>query len=270
MSFKTFKIRPFNPDITFNSGQCFRWVKQNEIWKGIASGRYVEITGEYPDTYIKCNEDDLSFWQEYFDSKYDYDAASKILIKDDKISDAVKNNRGLILLRQPFFETIISFIISANNNIPRIKSIIERLCVKYGEKIENGFSFPEPFVLAKLKEIDLLSQGCGYRSRYIIETSKIITEDFSVKKFINMPLDEARGELCKFMGVGMKVADCILIYSFGRKDAYPVDTWIRKASLELFGKNMTDNDIRKNAAIRFGNDAALAQQYMFIAEREEN
>lgn len=268
MSFIIKSIRPFNPEITFNSGQCFRWEKQDNAWQGIAENNYAEIIGTYPNVYINCDEADYPFWKNYFDSSYDYEAASAVLIQDNKISQAVINNKGLILLRQPFFEVLISFIISANNNIPRIKSIINKISVKYGDKTNNGYAFPKPDVLAQLKEVDLSAQGCGYRSRYIVETSKIISKGYFYEKLITIPLENARNELCKFMGVGKKVADCILIYALGRKDAYPVDTWIRKVSLDLFGKEMTDDEIRKKAAERFGRDAALAQQYLFIAKRE--
>ncbi len=264
------KIRPFDPELTFLSGQCFRWRFENGVWKGIADGRYAEISGEYPDARIVCQEQDLDFWENYFDSSYDYKKASLVLEKDKKISEAVKKYKGLILLRQPFYETLISFIISANNNIPRIKKIIENLSRKYGEKTDKGFAFPSPEKLAALNIEDLMEQNCGYRSDYIIETSKMMLDGYNSQDLINMPLDIARDELCKFKGVGKKVADCVLIYSLGRKDAYPVDTWIRKASWEYFNKKMSDDEIRKNAEKRFANDAALAQQYMFIAERESN
>ena len=113
------KIRPFGPAITFLSGQCFRWELAGGVWKGIAQDKYAEISGEYPNIQIECEAQDLPFWHEYFDSSYDYDKASASLEKDAKIADAVKKHKGLILLRQSFFETLISFIISANNNIPR-------------------------------------------------------------------------------------------------------------------------------------------------------
>ncbi len=264
------KIRVFSPDITFLSGQCFRWNFENGIWKAIAEQKYAEISGTYPDAKIKCSQEDLFFWRNYFDSEYDYVSAVHILEKDKKIADAVKKYEGLILLRQPFFETLISFIISANNNIPRIKKIINNICSKYGCKMEYGYAFPTPEALATLECVDLMEQNCGYRSDYIIKTSQMICDGYPYENLRNLPLDEARKELCKFKGVGKKVADCVLIYSLGRKDAYPVDTWIRKASWEYFGKKMTDEEIRKNAAERFGQDAALAQQYMFLSEREKN
>ena len=263
------KIRPFDPKITFLSGQCFRWELAGGIWKGIAQDKYAEISGGYPDIHIKCDSEDLAFWREYFDSGYDYEKASLALEKDEKISVAVKNNKGLILLRQPFFETLISFIISANNNIPRIRKIIGNISTKYGKKLEGGHAFPEPEALAELGCIDLMEQNCGYRSDYIIQTSRMFAGGYDYEPLKHMPLDDARAELCRFMGVGKKVADCVLIYSLGRKDAYPVDTWIRKASWEYFGREMTDEEIRKNAEARFGDNAALAQQYMFVAGREK-
>ena len=263
------RLRPFSPEITFLSGQCFRWEYANGKWVGTAGDKYAEIEGEYPNTVIRCNSRDTDFWEEYFDSGYDYDKASGVLEKDEKISEAVKRYKGLILLRQPFFETLISFIISANNNIPRIKKIINNICVKYGRQIETGYAFPEPQALAALDCLDLMEQNCGYRSDYIIETSRMICDGYSPESLKTAPLEEARQELCRFKGVGRKVADCVLIYSLGRKDAYPVDTWIRKASFEYFGKEMTDEEIRRNAKLRFGDDAALAQQYMFVAGREK-
>ena len=270
MAVKEYKLRPFDPEITFLSGQCFRWENDNGVWKAIADGRYAQVYGKFPDVRISCDEEDISFWEEYFDSDYDYEAACKVLEKDSKISDAVNKYPGLILLRQPFYETLISFIISANNNIPRIKKIINNISKKYGEALEHGYAFPKPEDLMGLKCEDLLEQNCGYRSDYIIKTSQMISAGYDHVQLKTMELDAARYELCRFMGVGKKVADCVLIYSLGRKDAYPVDTWIRKASWEYFGRKMSDEDIRKNASVRFGNDAALAQQYMFVAERENN
>jgi N-glycosylase/DNA lyase len=268
MSYTTKEIRPFNPDVTFNSGQCFRWEKHDNQWHGIVQGRFAKICGSYPNVFITCKKVDLNFWENYFDSSYDYEKAHDNLLKDKRLSCAVRNNRGLIFLKQPFFETLISFIISANNNIPRIKSIISNISKEYGEKIEEGYSFPKPDKLASLREVELLAQGCGYRSRYIIETSKAIIDGYSHDRLRYMELDDARNELCEFMGVGKKVADCILIFSLARKDAFPVDTWVRKASINLFGSKFNDNEIRALAYERFGNDSALAQQYMFIAERE--
>ena len=99
--------------------------------------------------------------------------------------------------------------------------------------------------MAGLECIDLMEQNCGYRSDYIIQTSKMFEDGYDFAPLLHMPLDDARDELCRFMGVGKKVADCVLIYSLGRKDAYPVDTWIRKASWEYFGREMTDEEIRK-------------------------
>ncbi len=262
-------IRSFDSDITFNSGQCFRWLKKDNIWQGIVKDKFAKITGEYQDIHIECIDEDYIFWQNYFDNLYDYNSASDTLLEDMRLKNIVNAYRGIILLRQPFFETLISFIISANNNVPRIKSIIDKLTKKYGKKITMGYCFPEPSDLAKLKEEDLKEIGCGYRSKYIIETSKIIAAGYDYRKLIDMPLSDARDELCKLMGVGKKVADCVLIFSLGRKDAYPVDTWVRKASVDLFGEGLTDDEIRKKANERFGNNAALAQQYMFIAQREK-
>ena len=267
--FTKIKIRSFDPGLTFLSGQCFRWNFEDGIWKGIAEGKYAEVTGGYPNVFLKCLEKDIPFWKIYFDSEYDYEKAVVVLSKDSKISEAVNRNKGLILLKQPFFETLISFIISANNNIPRIKKIINNISEKYGEELEYGYSFPKPESLANLECVDLMEQNCGYRSDYIIKTSRMICDGYSYERLFDAPLDEARDDLCKFKGVGKKVADCVLIYSLGRKDAYPVDTWIRKASWEYFGQKMSDNEIRRNAAERFGKDAALAQQYMFVAEREK-
>ncbi len=270
MSYITKAIRPFNPDITFYSGQCFRWKKtDNNTWQGIADRKFAEISGSYPNISITCKSKDYDFWKFYFDGDYDYNKVHEKLLKDKLLKNAVTNNLGLILLRQPFFETLISFIISTNNNILRIKSIINNLCINYGDKIEKEYSFPSAEILAGLNEKDLLKQGCGYRSKYIIETSKDIKKGYDFNNLISMSLDDARNNLCKFNGVGKKVADCVLIYSLGRKDAFPVDTWIRKASINLFGKKLSDDLIRKRADEKFGKDAALAQQYLFITEREK-
>ena len=250
---------------TFSCGQCFRWNQISEKeFIGVAFGRVVKILKEKNKIILKGKsilEDFNSIWCKYFDLNTDYGEIRRKLSKvDEKLKLACKYAPGIRILHQEAWETLCSFIISQNNNIPRIKGIVDRLCEQFGDEIEPGFfSFPSSFVLAKLKKEDLSAIKCGFRDVYILDAAKKVADGaIDFEKIKNMPLDEARNELMKIKGVGPKVAECTLLYGFHRLEAFPVDVWMKRAMAVLFPQ--------KDATC-FGEYAGIAQQYIFHYSR---
>ncbi len=170
---------------------------------------------------------------------------------DKDVAQLIGLSPGIRFLNQDFFECLISFIISANNNIKRIKGIIERICETYGDKVGEHYTFPTAERLAKCTEEDFKALGAGYRSSYILESARLFAAGYDYTPLLNRDIDSARKELTIFKGVGIKVADCVLLFSLMRKDAFPVDTWIRKVMHALYDDtSLSDNAIRKLAAER--------------------
>lgn len=261
-------VGPFDVEAIFTCGQAFRWHKTKDGWQGIAMDKMLTI-GQLDDGIVlDCPKEDVPFWVHYLDLDYDYQAVRDRLILDIDLRPAIEAMPGLRFLNQPFYECLISFIISANNNIPRIKKIIEALSERYGKKVADGcYGFPTAKALANAKEEDVRACGAGYRASYIIEASNTVQEGFDHENLRTMPLDEARIALTALKGVGCKVADCVLLFSCHHRAAFPVDTWVRKAMAELYGESLKDKAIREIAKERFGEHGGLAQQYLFHSLR---
>ena len=175
--------------------------------------------------------------------------------------------KGIRLLRQDFFETIISFIISANNNIPRIKGIIERLCTLAGDKKDGYYAFPTPQRLSLVSEKSLRDIGAGFRDKYIFRTTQIITSTDILKRIASSDTEQARKLLLTLPGVGPKVADCILLFGLRRFDCFPVDTWMMKRCKT--DELDTPQKVRDYYLNRYGEYAGPAQQYIFYGAREK-
>ena len=267
----------------FDCGQCFRWNKEKD-------GSYTGVFGENV-LNVSKNDDIVTFkgicigniekvCRDYFDLDRDYKAIrDKLAQIDDNLKVSVEYGKGIRILNQDLWETIISFIISANNNIPRIKGIIERLAKTYGKKITyNGkdyYTFPTPESLNKATVQDLRSLGLGFRDVRVYETTKmIINKEVDLDKLKDMETLAAREELLRLSGVGPKVADCILLFSnLKRFDVFPIDVWVRRVMNELYIKKedeskVTKKEIQKLADSKFGNMQGLAQQYLFYWKRE--
>ncbi len=261
-------INDFNIHQIFTSGQTFRFDKiDGNTWRGIAFKRVINITqGEGGITLSPCSIDEFeNIWRDFFDLDTDYGLIKKKLIDTDiRFKEMIEIGDGVRILRQDKWEMLITFIISANNNIPRIAKSVNCLCENYGEKIFIGdefvgFAFPTPGKLANADLQALRSCGLGYRDKYIKETAKRVLE-------IGMPTstgDELIRDLLAFKGVGRKVADCIRLFGYGCHDAFPVDTWIRKAQNELQGEFKNDNEVREQAFHIYGELSGIAQQYLF-------
>ncbi len=259
----------FNIKQTFDCGQCFRWNETPDgSYTGVVNSKVVTVIQNK--TSVEIN-DDSPFWNEYFDLNTDYAHIIKKISNSDIMINAIKAGDGIRILRQDFYETVISFIISQNNNIPRIKNIIEALSRKFGEQIEGEYyAFPKAEILAEKSPEELAFLKAGYRDSYIIDASQKIAQGKIDKDVIfNAPIDEARNEISKIKGVGPKVADCILLFSAARGEVFPTDVWMKKVLTTLYGfENLTPKAINEFAKENFGNLAGYAQQYLFYSMRE--
>ena len=261
-------ISPFDLKDTFECGQCFRWNENPDgSYSGVAFGKVLNIKKENNDFVLSDNSD---IWSDYFDLKTDYNYIMKELSVDDVMIEAINKSSGIRILKQEFSEAVISFIISQNNNIPRIKSIIENLCTRFGKDLGNGYySFPEMNVLANLKPDDLAFLKAGYRDSYIIDAAqKLCLSSIDTDIINNAPIEEARAEISKIKGVGPKVADCILLFGAHRSEVFPTDVWMKKVLTTFYGfKTLTPKEINNFANEKFGTLAGYAQQYLFNLAR---
>jgi len=249
----------------FECGQCFRWnIQPDGSYIGVAGN---EVVGARVDgsKIVLNGTDNVDFWSNYFDVSFDYESIKTRFCKDEVLKKCIDYGFGIRILRQDLFETIISFIISANNNIPRIKKIIESLCKLCGDSIDGSeyYTFPtaEQIVNAGLDKLSTI--GAGYRDKYIHQTARMC---MNLVQFDALPTSEARKELLKLSGVGPKVADCILLFGLRRFDAFPADVWVKRLMDEAY--NVPPTEIAKFAEQTFGEFRGLAQQYLFYYFRE--
>lgn len=240
-------------------GQAFRWSKTEEGFiKGTVKGKtaVIEKTDEGY-FFHSCSENEFKeIWFEYFDLGTDYAEICEKISPDESIKKAVEMYYGIRILKQEPWEALCSFIISQNNNIPRIMGIIDRLCSTYGDKNEKGeYTFPSYEKLIDLTVEDLAPLRAGFRSKYILDAAqKLYNKEIDLEKIYSAPMDEARNELMKIKGVGPKVAECTLLYGFGKKEAFPVDVWVKRIVSELYPEGLPE-------CIK-GNEG-IAQQYLF-------
>ncbi|MBR4910936.1 MAG: DNA-3-methyladenine glycosylase 2 family protein [Clostridia bacterium] len=248
---------------TLDCGQAFRWREdENGVWRGIAGGRYIELYGDNGDIVIEnSDENDFKeFWFDYFDLSRDYGKIIESFKGNKTLAAAAKAASGIRILRQEPWEALCSFIISQNNNIPRIKGIIDRLCESFGEKKEKAFAFPAAEVIAGLTPEDLAPIRSGFRAKYIIDAARRVSSgEIDLEALRDLSYDNAQSALLKIKGVGPKVADCALLYGCGHIEAFPKDVWIKRALTEFFG-----GEIPECAK----NNAGIAQQYIFYYIRE--
>ncbi len=247
----------FSLGATVLSGQCFRWSESDGGYTGIVSGRIVTAfqTGDTIELHGARHEDE-AFWREYFDLDRDYTSINReIVTLEPRLALCESFAGGVRILRQEPFEALCSFIISQNNNIPRIRGIISRLCEKFGTKIGSVYAFPTPVELSCATNEDFVSLGLGYRAPYLTDAvQRVLDGRFDIAAAAKLPTDELRKRLLEIHGVGPKVAECVLLYGFARLECFPVDTWIKKALRELLG-----ND---SPVISY-QYAGIAQQYIF-------
>lgn len=251
-------IEHFDLRQTFDCGQAFRWNEHDDgTWGGIVGKKYRKVGSENGNIIIYNSDLDEyeSFWRDYLDIDRDYGKIIEKLSENDVLKNAAAQNKGIRILRQDKWEALCSFIISQNNNIPRIKGIIDRLCENFGEEIQNGFTFPSPERIAGLEPEDLSVIRAGFRAKYIIDGArKYVFGEIDHNIIATADIDTARNELMKIKGVGVKVADCTLLFGYSRIDALPKDVWIKRAIEQFFNGEFP--------ACAKG-CAGIAQQYLF-------
>lgn len=265
----------FDPAATLGCGQAFRWERTQDGFFVFAQDRACLLRQEGESTVLECEEGDLAFFENYFDLARDYAAinARVCAFGIPRLSAAARFGRGIRILNQGAEETIFSFIISQNNNIPRIRGILSRLCEALGG--ERAFSgrtfraFPSAEALAGQGEAFYRSLGCGYRAPYLAKTAGILASAGTAELYA-LPSPQLREALLRLPGVGPKVADCILLFAFHRTSAFPVDVWMEKAYRRLGGTVCGREKIASACAEKFGALGGYVQQYLFYFEREGN
>lgn len=269
----------------FDCGQCFRWNRQdNGNYIGVAFKRVIEVekSGDDVIIYNTSKEDFENIWKHYFDLERDYTSIKEELKKDPILKEAVEFGKGIRILNQDPFEILISFIISANNRIPMIKRAINRISEKWGEEIEyNGniyYAFPTIEEFSKASEEEIAALGVGFRAKYIKDTLDKVKEAvsneedvFNINRIKSLNDDECHKALQNFMGIGPKVADCIMFFSMEKCSAFPVDVWVKRAMQHFYvAPDVSLKKIRDFAREKFGELSGFAQQYLFYYARENN
>ena len=277
-------MKSFELKDIFECGQCFRWNKlEDDSYTGIVRENVINVKKQNGKIIFSgnCSENIKELVDDYFDLKRDYEKIKEELSKIDvNMKESVNYGKGIRILNQDLWETIISFIISANNNIPRIKGIIERLSEKYGKEIiwneKKYYTFPTPEQLKNVTVEEYRNLGLGFRDIRIYQTTQMILDNKVNLKELeeNSNTLEVREKLLSLSGVGPKVADCILLFStLKRFEVFPIDVWVRRVMNDLYIKKQDETkvskkEIEKIAKEKFGKVAGLAQQYLFYWRRE--
>lgn len=275
------KLYDFELQHIFECGQCFRFYSDKpDCYTIVAFGKALRIIkiGEGIFRFYTTLEEFEQLWFDYFDFSRDYAALKQELARQDPVMEqAAKFGHGIRILKQDLWETIVSFIVSSSNNVPRIQKILEALCKTYGDKFSYMgnvyYSFPSPKRLAALTLPELACIRAGYRDKYILDAAKKIENGtVSLEELKHAPSDQAQKLLLQINGIGPKVANCILLFGLGRTDAFPVDVWIKR-TMEYFyfdGKQQGIPAISEFAQEHFGSLGGFAQQYLFFLARTKN
>ena len=282
--YKIENIKSFELADIFDCGQCFRWNKQEDgSYTGIFRKNVINVQKQKNTIIFKgiCDGEIKEIVEDYFDLKRNYEEIKNKLSQiDENVKTSIEYGQVIRILNQDLWEMIISYIISANNNIPRIKGIIERLSKTYGQEIEwNGekyYTFPTPEELKDVTVEDYRKLGTGFRDIRLYETvHMILDKKVNLEEMQNNSNTlEVREQLLTLSGVGPKVADCILLFStLKRFEVFPIDVWVRRVMNELYIKNedetkVNKKEIEKLAHAKFGHLAGIAQQYLFYWKRE--
>jgi len=247
---------------TLDCGQCFRWKEQPDGgWRGVVRG-VCRTVYEEPDGIFVAGADEEEFrriWLDYFDLSRDYAGLREAFSASPLLGEACAFAPGIRVLRQEPWETLITFLVSQNNNIPRIRGILERLCAAYGEALPEGDrAFPKPEALAAPEPEVFREMGCGYRAEYLSSAAReVVRGDLDLEALRVVSVCEARHRLLQVFGVGPKVADCILLYGLGKTECCPEDVWMKRVLAALGGE-------MPGCAEK---EAGIAQQYLFYYAR---
>ncbi len=277
-------IENFNLNHTFKCGQCFRWFAEEDgSYTGVAGGRAVTLRLNDKVLQIEnCGAGDFeSFWYDYLDLGRDYGTVKRHLSENDEVMRrAVEFGGGIRLLHQDPWETVVSFIISQNSNIPRIQKCVDVLCRNFGKPVgiwrdKPRFAFPTAKRLAELSVDDLAVCRLGYRDKYVIGTARAVAEDGGRRLAAlraagdSADLEDARDYVRSLYGVGPKVADCILLFGLLRYESFPLDVWMKRILSQLYGFERSDvKGMAEYARVHFGEFSGFAQQYLFYYAKE--
>lgn len=272
---------------TFECGQCFRWKKIENTasdgvgYAGIVGDKYLELYETENAIIFNASEADfLSVWKHYFDLDTDYSEIHKALIEEDPVMrEAIDYGRGIRLLRQDPWEMLITFILSSNNNIPRIKGSIEKLSQWFGEPIEMASmeaanceadlsvlkAFPTPERLAGVSKETFREAGAGYRDQFLHAVAQLVASGvYDLKALTELQEEALQKRLMALPGVGEKVAACVMLFGFHRMSSFPVDTWVKRVMRQVyFDHEASAGEISAFALATFGSYAGYAQQFLF-------
>jgi N-glycosylase/DNA lyase len=278
---------PFDLDVTLCCGQAFRWDRRGEWWYGVVRENAFKI--RQVDDFLEFGNAEEKFVNTYFGLHDDLPKILQQISKDVHIKRAVEAFKGLRILRQDPWECLISYICATYKNISAIKLMLSKLCNKSGDKISfdgyDFYAFPTPEKLGKATAKELAKCGLGYRAKYVSQTAKMVYENgFDFKGLSKMACEKAKRELLNFPGVGSKVADCVLLFSLEKLEAFPVDVWIKRVILKYYGSYFPNKFVREISSKKpltgteydklslfgqsyFGEYAGYAQEYLYHYER---
>lgn len=254
-------LHDFSLPQILDCGQCFRWtpVDGNDAhWQGFAMGRQMSIEQQRKDCFLfsPCTPEEFEqIWAPYFDLDCDYGIIKTALCCDPIMQEATSYAPGIRILKQDGWETLCTFIISQNNNIKRIRGIVERFCELFGEAKDGGFDFPTAERLASATLEDLAPLRAGFRAKYLLDAAqKVSSGEVDLSLIPQLPYEEASALLQKIHGVGPKVADCSLLFGFHRLEAFPLDVWMKRAMKTLYPQGLPQEILPYRG---------IAQQYLF-------
>jgi N-glycosylase/DNA lyase len=278
---------PFYLDVTLCCGQVFRWEKVHDWWYGVANDKAFKV--RQLGNLVEFENVDWPFVENYFSLDVDLQKISASINRDLHIRKALKEYFGLRLIRQDPWECLISYICATYKSIPAIRHMLNNMAQKFGERTSfdgrTFYTFPKPEVLAKTTERELMGCGLGYRAKYVHATSKQLCESgFDLEGLRKLPYSEAKEALMEFPGIGAKVADCVLLFSLGKTEAFPVDVWVKRVILNHYAdklaselsQRLTAHESLSTADYRrlnefgrsyFGEYAGYAQEYLYHYER---
>ena len=272
-------VKDFDLSQTLECGQCFRFYKQDENdYVVVAYNKLLRIKQDGSNLiFFDCSENDMESWINYFDLNRDYSQIKKFLLRKDKVlKPAIEEKWGVRILNQEFHETLISFIISQNKQIPHIKQLVRRISENYGSYLgsvngEDYYSFPDCSVLGTITEEDFREMKTGFRAPYLADAVlKLSLGELKAADFKGVGEEEARKKLMTVKGVGEKVANCVMLFSLGYRAAFPIDVWIKRIMEELYfnGEDTSKDVIAKFAKENYGKYGGYAQQYLFCYGRD--
>ena len=273
-------VTDFNLKYTLESGQSFRWNRVDDAYYGVVEGRILKICQQGTTLRVESSTDEdvstlAAYLHHYLDLGRDVPRLLAAVDNDAYIHRAIEKFWGMRILNQELWETLASFILSQNNNVPRIRGIIRRLSEHFGEKLTLeryvDYSFPSAHALAASQVDELLACGTGYRASYLRDAAQaVVSGELAFTQLKQFPYLEAKRELMQHKGIGEKVADCICLFSLGHLEALPIDVWIKRIFETLYlRRQATHREIREFAQNYFGESVGYAQQYLFHYAHEE-